>query len=291
MSGVARALPRIGLGLVLLVAGLLKGADPAEFVRQVGTYGILSGMAAAALAYFLIPAEVALGASLLAGFLTRWAAAAGASLMVVFMGVTAYGWSMGRTESCGCFGSLASRTPGEVLLEDTGFLVLGLLAFFLARREERVPGWKGMAVGTAALGAILLSTSAYSLPLDPLVTDLRVGRRVENLPLRESPVDLASGDHLVALLDLGSPDVGSVVKKLNGFSEAPGSPSVVAFYAGEVDEKTVFCFNYSPKFEVVPVLRSDLKRLYRKLPRFFRVQDGRVAGVWDGTPPDREELR
>ena len=44
MNAVARAMPRWGLGLVLLAAGLLKGADPAEFVRQVGTYGLLVGL-------------------------------------------------------------------------------------------------------------------------------------------------------------------------------------------------------------------------------------------------------
>jgi hypothetical protein len=66
---------------------------------------------------------------------------------------------------------------------------------------------------------------------------------------------------------------------------------VVAFYGGEVDEKMVFCFNYSPKFEVVPLLKSDLKRLFRRLPRFFRVQDGRVVRIWDGAPPDIQELR
>jgi hypothetical protein len=58
-----------------------------------------------------------------------------------------------------------------------------------------------------------------------------------------------------------------------------------------VDERTVFCFNYDPRFEVVPVPRADLKRLYRVLPRFFQVRNGRIVRIWEGFPPDAEELR
>jgi uncharacterized membrane protein YphA (DoxX/SURF4 family) len=285
-----RAILRIGLGLILLLAGALKGADPAEFVRQVATYGILTGRAAFSAAYLLILVEVGLGVALIVGFRTRWSAAAGSLMLVVFLGVTAYGWSTGRTEECGCFGSFASRTPGQVLLEDTAFLALGVLAFFLAPHGDRGSRGPGIAVAGGVMGALILSVTAYSLPLDPLVTDLRLGRPVESLPLRESPVDLTSGDHLVAILDLNSPRAGATVKKLNGFATIPGLPDVIAFYGGEVDEKMIFCFNYSPRFEVVPMLRSDLKRLFRRLPRFFRVQNGTVVRIWDGTPPDGKEL-
>ena len=290
-AAIARALPRIALGLVLLVAGLLKGADPVEFIRQIATYGIVSGKAAAVLAYLLIPAEVALGVALIVGFRARLSAAAGSLLMLGFMAATAYAWSRGRGEGCGCFGSLVSRTPGEVILEDAGFLALGVLGFFLARKGVRDPLGRWIAVAGSLIGAVLLSFTAYALPLDPLVTDLRIGRPVEALPLRDSPVDLAAGDHLVALLDLGSPDAGAAVEKLNRYSEVPGAPAVVAFYGGEVDEKVVFCFNYRPGFDVVPAVRADLKRLYRTLPRFFRVRDGKVSRIWDEGPPDAEELR
>jgi len=58
-----------------------------------------------------------------------------------------------------------------------------------------------------------------------------------------------------------------------------------------VDEKAVFCFNYDPNFEVVAVPRNELKRLYRTLPRFFRIRDGRVVSVWNRDAPDAEELK
>jgi uncharacterized membrane protein YphA (DoxX/SURF4 family) len=289
LTRLARKIPAWGLGLVFLSAGLLKGADPAEFVRQVGTYGILTGKAAAALAYLLIPLEVALGAALLAGYRTRWAAAAGAILMAIFMAATAYAWSQGKVEGCGCFGSFASRTPGQVLVEDSVFLGLGIAAFLLAPPRAAGPRWRIVPVLTALTAAVLLSLTAYALPLDPLVTDLRIGQGVEKLPLRVSPVDLSTGDHLAALLDLDSTESRKIVSALNALSGA--GVSVIAFYGGEVDEKIIFCFNYSPGFDVVTVPRPELKRLFRKLPRFFRIRQGRVAGIWEGSPPKIEELR
>jgi uncharacterized membrane protein YphA (DoxX/SURF4 family) len=242
-------------------------------------------------AYALIPAELILGLALLVGYRTRIAAALAGVLLVVFIGATAYGWSQGKTEGCGCFGSIASRSPGEVILEDLVFLALGIAAVLLAPREPRRAGWRLAAVLAGAFVAVLLPFTAYALPLDSVVTSLRVGRDVAELPLRESPVPLETGDHLVALIDLDDPDAREIVSALDGIREEGGAPRPIAFYGGEVDEKTVFCFNYNPGFEVVAVPRLELKRLYRTLPRFFRVRDGKVTRIWEGSPPPPEELR
>ena len=286
-----RTIPRIALGVVFLVAAFFKGVDPAEFTHQVAGYGIVSGAWAVVLAYALIPIELVLGLALVVGFRPRSAAAVAVLLLLVFMGATAYAWSQGKTEGCGCFGSLTSRTPRDVLLEDLGFLVLGILAFVLVRENSTKGRWRIAALACGLAGGVLLPLSAYALPLDDLVTDLKVGRSVDDLPLRDSPEDLAQGDHLVALLDLDSDRSARIVSRLNGYSAKAKAPRVIAFFGGEVDEKAVFCFNYDPNFEVVAVPRNELKRLYRTLPRFFRIRDGRVVSVWHRDAPDAEELK
>jgi uncharacterized membrane protein len=286
----ARSLPAVVLGAVFVVAAVLKGIDPLEFARQVGTYGIVGGRAAAVAAYLFVPAELALGAALVVGWRRRMAALGIIAMLVLFMAATAYAWSQGKTEGCGCFGSFVSRTPGEVLVEDAALLLLGLLAYRLAPREREKAAGRRAVVAVILIAGALLPFVAYAMPIDPWVTLLRVGRPVADLPLRESPIDLVRGDHLVALLDLNGPGNGPLVKQLNGLAGAPGGPGVIAFYGGEVDEKVVFCFNYDPGFELVAVPALDLKRLYRRLPRFFRVRDGRVIRIWEFSPPAREEL-
>jgi uncharacterized membrane protein YphA (DoxX/SURF4 family) len=291
MGRFLRYLPALALGLVLITAGVLKALDPAEFVHQIETYGILSGRATVLLAYVLIPLEIALGSALLLRYRPRLAAGAAVALLGVFMATTAYAWSQGKSEGCGCFGSFAPRTPGQVLLEDAGFVALGILAIFLSSRKPSRESWRWIGVIAAVIPVgVILPLAAYALPLDPVVTDLRVGRSVADLPLGESPTDLSQGAFLIALLDLHDPHAREIVKRLNGIDDGGAGPKVLAFYGGEVDEKTIFCFNASPGFEVVAVPRPDLKRLYRKLPRFFLIRNGRVVRIWDITPPDASEV-
>jgi uncharacterized membrane protein YphA (DoxX/SURF4 family) len=291
MGTLLRALPSLALGLVFLAAGVLKAADPGEFARQIETYGIVGSGASAPLAYLLIPAEMALGAALLVGYRTRLAAALTGALLVTFMGATAYAWSQGRTEGCGCFGSFASRTPADVLVEDAVFLAIALLAMVVRRKTPARGIWRPATVLALVLaGGVALPLAAYALPLDAWVTDLRVGRSLRDLPLENAPMDLSRGDYLIALLNLDAADAREMVKRLNQLNSGPPRPAVVAFYGGEVDEKTVFCFNTRPSFEVVAVPRAELKRLYRRLPRFFQLKDGKVSGIWENSPPAIKEV-
>ncbi|MCI0567919.1 MAG: DoxX family membrane protein [Acidobacteria bacterium] len=291
MLSLLRSLPGVALGLVFIAAGFLKALDPAEFARQIDTYGIVTGGAAVVLAYLLIPLELALGTALVVGYRSRLAAALTAALLLLFMGATAYAWSQGKTEGCGCFGSIASRTPGQVLLEDAAFLAFAFLAILLNQPRLSRPRWRPVTVLSVVLAAgIALPAGAYALPIDSLVTDLKVGRQSSDLPLWEAPMDLAKGNYLVALLDVNAADSRETVKRLNELNRGQGGTMVVAFFGGEVDEKTIFCFNTTPSFEVVAVPRSDLKRLYRKLPRFFQLKEGRVYRIWDGAPPTPEEV-
>jgi putative oxidoreductase len=290
MQPLVRALPGIALGLIFIAAGLLKAVDPAEFARQIETYGIVAGRTAAVAAYLIVPLELALGTALVVGYRVRLAAALTGALLLFFMGATAYAWSQGKTEGCGCFGSVVSRTPGQVLLEDLGFLALAIMAILLSQRMHSRPRWCAVTVLCVVLAAgVALPAGAYALPIDSLVTDLKVGRRATELPLQEAPMDLTKGNYLVALLDVNATNSREIVQKLNQLNAGQGGAMVVAFFGGEVDEKTVFCFNTSPSFEVVAVPRSDLKRLYRRLPRFFQLKNGRVSRIWDGAPPTPEE--
>src|SRR5262249_2054172 len=189
------------------------------------------------------PLEIALGAALVCGFRTRVAAFLTGVLLLVFMGATAYAWSQGRTEGCGCFGSLASRTPGQVLGEDAGFLALPWLACIL-KGGERAAGFGRLAALPALVlaGGVALPLWAYDLPIDSWVTDLRIGRSLRQLPLENSPLDLSRGNQLIALLDLDAPEAREIVKRLNEIKGRAGGPGVMAFYGGGGGEENGFFF-------------------------------------------------
>jgi uncharacterized membrane protein YphA (DoxX/SURF4 family) len=131
----AATVARLLLGLVLIVAGVLKLPDPAAAMRAVRAYQLLPETLVAPVAFGLPVVEIAVGLALLVGVFVRTAALAAAALMVVFLIAVGSAWARGLQIDCGCFGGggqvAAGQTgyPGEVA-RDVGLL---LVAVALAR--------------------------------------------------------------------------------------------------------------------------------------------------------------
>jgi uncharacterized membrane protein YphA (DoxX/SURF4 family) len=293
----------VALGLVFLAAAAAKGADLAAFEEQVVSYGIVGGILAKAVAWSLVPLEALLGAALLVGYRRRLAAAAIGLLLVFFIGVSAWAWATGKTGGCGCFGSLESRTPQQVIEEDLGLLALAVVALFplfpAASRPAGSPGTTGalnlarkLVVVSFCLGAVAYQFAAPGLPIDNYVTALRPGREVADLGLILGPEHPEgwNGSKLVALIDMKSDSAGATVAALNDLGGKPGVPPIVAFAAGNEADRGEFFWKYGPRFQLEESTADALRPLYRKLPRFFLVHDGRVKRTWNESFPTVEDL-
>jgi len=121
-------LARLALGGVLLVAGLLKVASPAQSALAVRAYRLLPYDAAGYLGYALPTVEIVLALLLLGGLLTRGAAIGGGVLMLAFEIGIISAWARGLSIDCGCFGGggtiAASQTHYlEEVLRDAGLLL------------------------------------------------------------------------------------------------------------------------------------------------------------------------
>lgn len=282
---------RVAIGLIFLAAGILKALDPAEFAHEIQEYGILGARLSAQAAPALIVFELVLAVALLAGVLPRLAALGSLVLLAGFIAIEAYALSIGKQGSCGCFGAYVQRTPGEVIAEDVLFAGMAVLALW------GLAGWPGMSFGRGAAvlsGGLALASALVvaspSLPIDPWVTRLAIGRSVGDLSLLEKAPQLAEGRHLVALIDVTDPRAVDTATALNGIVSRPGAPKVLALTPGTEEDKAAFLWTAAPAFETENVDRAVLKRLYRRLPRFFLVESGRVAAIFDGAPPAAEDL-
>jgi uncharacterized membrane protein YphA (DoxX/SURF4 family) len=284
-------LGRLALGLVFLAAGLLKALDPAEFARQIAAYGLGGPGLAAVAAPLLIALETTLAVALLAGFRPRPAALAGALLLGAFIAIEAYGIAQGRTEACGCFGAYVQRTPQQVIGEDLLFIGLALLSLWGLRSW---PGARRRAAAASVAGAAILSfvfaLASPVLPLDPLVTRLAEGRSLSDLGLAQALPDLAAGRHLVALIDLTDPASVETAARLNALASGQQGTGVLALTHSTEEEQAAFLWSAGPGFPIRRVDRPVLKPLYRRLPRFFLLDSGRVISVFDGAPPEPKDL-
>lgn len=95
---------RLVVGVVWVVAGLLKLADPAQSVRAVRAYQTLPESVVPSVGYALPALEVAVGVLLIAGLGLRVVAAVSVLLLVAFVVGIASAWARGLRIECGCFG-------------------------------------------------------------------------------------------------------------------------------------------------------------------------------------------
>jgi len=124
---------RAALGLLLLVAGVLKAHDgPALTATTIAGYRILPPALVAPLGVALPYVEMMLGAYLIAGFFTRAAAWVAAAQFAVFSVAVASLVVRRIPADCGCFGSAIPTPPswGHVAVD----VALGLCAAAVALR-------------------------------------------------------------------------------------------------------------------------------------------------------------
>jgi uncharacterized membrane protein YphA (DoxX/SURF4 family) len=116
-------LARVVLGVVLLVAGVSKRADP-------GWPAAAAELGAPRWSVPVVPvAELVLGALLVTGFGRPWAAWAAAALLGGFTVLLVVRLAQGRRPPCACFGVRSAKPIGPwSLVRNAGLLVLALVA-------------------------------------------------------------------------------------------------------------------------------------------------------------------
>ncbi len=290
------------LGTVLLVAAWAKALDPAAFAEQITAEGLDFLLPAATVALLALALEVGLGGALVLAIRRWWVLLPTAALVVFFLFLT------GRTyvrhlqgiepevASCGCFGNLVQRTPGEAFWGDVLLMVPALLLAFLARDRGPWPRARLAAVTALTAGAVALAWKAPDLPLDDLATRLRpgvdplafcAGAAGDGLEVCLDGIlpELADGEHVVIVADVTAEAFGDRVERLNEYHWAGSGPNLWVLTGNTEEELFGFRFGTGPAFELRETPPALLRPLYRTLPRSFLVRGGRVVETWGGLPP------
>jgi uncharacterized membrane protein YphA (DoxX/SURF4 family) len=264
------------LGAVLLVAVWAKALDPAAFAEQIRIEGLDFLLSAQAVALIALALEAGLGLALLLGVRRLWVLVPAALLVAFFLFLTGRAWWMSahglrEAEACGCFGNLVQRTPEEAFWQDLLLLVPALLLSFVGRggqnrRSARFPTARVAAAAVAAVATALFAWRAPELPLDDLATRLRPGVDIQDL--------CAGGENPVCL--------STAVGALNAYANRGGAVWVLS--ASPEEKKQAFFWRFGPSFQIVETPEPLMRPLYRRLPRSFRVEDGKVTETWSGLP-------
>ena len=292
------------LGAVLLLAVWGKALNPVAFVEQIRFEGLDFFGLAFPIAFLALALEIAIGMALFLGIRRLWVLIPAALLVAFFLfltGRTYWRFSQGlltETDSCGCFGNLFVRTPAQAFWQDLWLLGLPMVLAFVGRPK---PGGPFPAVRTSLVGLLTVAGLAFAwkapeLPLDDLATRLKPGVEVgelcagskgseDRICLDALLTDLETGRHRVVISNLDEPVFLDGVEELNELVYDRSDAGVWVLSGAPPEEVTAFGWTWAPAFEVREVPEALLRPLFRRLPRSFVIEDGRVTRTFDGLPP------
>ncbi|MBE0643070.1 MAG: hypothetical protein IH600_03225 [Bacteroidetes bacterium] len=280
----ARVLESI-VGLVFIVAALMKALDPGAFQEQIAAYGIFPTLAPVGAWVFII-VEFALAAGLLSNLYPRVIPLLVMAMLLLFIGVTVYGMSIGLGENCGCFGNLVHRGPEQVIIEDA-LMLIALLFSLVVLWSHRGTG-KAIRIAisvVAACVAVAVTALSPHLPVDDIVTQLHPGAHFTAWPVDGLyGKDLNKGTHVVFLFTIQDDRVGADVEKMNAIAQQEAVKSAVGLIIDGTEHLTTLMFEYAASFPVAAIEPRFARPLYRALPRVFILRDGTVTNTWSELP-------
>jgi hypothetical protein len=290
-------LAAFALGVVLLVAAGAKALDPAAFAEALASRGLTFGLPPLAVVMAVLAVEIGLGLLLLLDVRRVWTLSAATVLVVSFVVLNGWDWwqaahGAARAAGCGCFGNLVQRTPAQAFWQDLAMLAPALLLAWvgLPRAARAFPPRRTAGAVVGVVAVLLFAWRAPELPLDDVATRLRPGVELakvcagtdEPVCLTDVVPELSEGRSWVVLVDLASAEQWA--DELNRIAGRPGSPPVVALASASLEAKSAFTWQWGPTFPVRDAPPALFRPLYRRLPRSFLSEGGRVLLTVPGLP-------
>ncbi len=147
------------LGAILLVAAWSKATELLAFAEEIHADGLDFFLSAKTVALIALALEAGLGLALLLGIRRLWLLAPAGLLVLFFLFLNGRNyWLVSHglrkeSSSCGCFGSLLARTPGDAFWQDL-LMLLPPLMLALWGRDTGGRSWPRARLALAAISAV-----------------------------------------------------------------------------------------------------------------------------------------
>ena len=303
LASILSALASLGVGCVLLLAGLLKLLSPSAFIRHLSILNskLRAALPQAALRWIsglLATAECVLGVAVLVRAFPNWLFPFCLGVFVVFGVVTISSASMGRIDNCACYGNMLALTPVQSVLLNALYAALIAVAWQFPVRFALTPAAQtDVLIGSIAFFVGIAVVSLWShgkFGQDLLDTSpVRPRRRWDPDWLQGFTYHANQPAQLVVLLHPDCQACHKWIQPLNKVSRRADAPQVIAGIAAEGGTISDFLKEFRVEFPVLPVKPITMARLASAYPTLITVQDGRIATVNVGQlPPELiEQLR
>lgn len=273
---------KVLLGLVFIVSAVLKVFDMDRFEIYVYSYHFFSLNLSFLVARAAIILELVLGIGLLSQTMHKlywWGSVAmlgGYSLLLI------YALTLGRTDSCHCFGDFLQLDPKQSLVKNGVLLVLFLLVY-------KMDSWRTpfrwliliLAIMASSIGVFVASPPDNMANTDP-AHNLQIELFEEMLD--EAPLDslhLDEGKQIVCFFSAGCEYCQTAARKLSLMQQFHGFPRervTYLFMGGEAEVSRFYELSESERYrEVIYPDSRMLKAVSGNLPTIVLMENGEVV--------------
>lgn len=273
---------KVLLGLVFIVSAVLKVFDMDRFEIYVYSYHFFNLNFSFFVARAAIILELVLGIGLLSQTMHKlywWGSVAmlgGYSLLLI------YALTLGRTDSCHCFGDFLQLDPKQSLVKNGVLLVLFLLVY-------KMDSWRTpfrwliliIAIMASSIGVFVASPPDNMANTDP-AHNLQIELFEEMLD--EAPLDslhLDEGKQIVCFFSAGCEYCQTAARKLSLMQQFHGFPRervTYLFMGGEAEVSRFYELSESERYrEVIYPDSRMLKAVSGNLPTIVLMDNGEVV--------------
>ena len=273
---------KVLLGLVFIVSAVLKVFDMDRFEIYVYSYHFFNLNFSFFVARAAIILELVLGIGLLSQTMHKlywWCSVAmlgGYSLLLI------YALTLGRTDSCHCFGDFLQLDPKQSLIKNGVLLVLFLLVY-------KMDSWRTpfrwliliIAIMASSIGVFVASPPDNMANTDP-AHNLQIELFDEMLD--EAPLDslhLDEGKQIVCFFSAGCEYCQTAARKLSLMQQFHGFPRervTYLFMGGEAEVSRFYELSESERYrEVIYPDSRMLKAVSGNLPTIVLMDNGEVV--------------
>lgn len=283
-NSLGKSVLKVLLGLAFIVSAILKVVDMDKFEIYIYSYHFFSLNASFIVARLAIILELVLGIGLVSHTLHNlywWGSMAmlgGYTLLLI------YALTLGRTDSCHCFGDFLQLDPKQSLIKN-GVLVLFFLLIY--RMESRKTPFRWLILCLT----VMVSTIAVFVisPPDNLTSNANPEQNLQielfNEMLDDAPLDslsLHDGKQVVCFFSTSCDYCQMAARKLSLMQQFYGFPKENITYLFMGNEESIDGFyEQSESMRYRDVLYPDVSRLLKavkgNLPVIVFLEDGEVV--------------
>ena len=289
---------KVLLGLVFIVSAILKIVDMDQFEIYIYSYHFFSLNFSFLVARFAIILELVLGIGLVSHTLHKLYWWGSMAMLVGYTTLLINALTLGRTDSCHCFGDFMQLDPKQSLVKNGVMMLLFLLIYRMGSRETPFR-WLILilAVMASAVGVFVISPpDNYTSNYDP---DHNIQTELFYDMLDEAPLDsldLREGKQVVCFFSTSCEYCQMAAHKLSLMQQFYGIPkeSITCLFMGNGESVEKF-YEQSESARYRDVLYPDVARLLKavdgNLPTIVFMENGEVVHEYGFRNMNEEEIK